>query len=90
MENLVKISNDELIQQYDAMLNRLNSYYKEGFYKWVETNNPHVAKRLFTIDEKINDVWEMCTKGEATLDMFKAGLKLYEQTVRKGMVDYEN
>jgi hypothetical protein len=89
MEDKVKVSNDELTKLYEQMLNRLNHYYKEGFYKWVEKGNPHVAKRLFTIDEKINEVWEMAVKGEATLSMFQAGLKLYEQTVRKGCEDFE-
>lgn len=89
MENLVKVSNDELAEHYDQMLNRLNGYYKKGFYKWVETENPHVAKRLVILDEKINEVWEMCTKGEASIMMFKSGLKLYEQTVRKTLGDYE-
>jgi hypothetical protein len=89
MEGLVKVSNDELIEYYDKMLNRLNSYYKKGFYAWVEKENPFVAKRLVTIDEKINEVWEKCVKGEASFTMFKAGCKLYEETVRKAMGDYE-
>lgn len=89
MDNLVKVSNGELAKYYDQMLNRLNCYYKKGFYKWVEKENPHIAKRLVVIDEKINEVWEMCTEGKASLSMFKAGLKLYEQTVRKALGDYE-
>jgi hypothetical protein len=89
MENLVKVSNEELTKHYDQMLNRLNGYYKKGFYAWVEKENPHVAKRLVILDEKINEVWEMCVEGKSSLLMFKAGLKLYEQTVRKALSDYE-
>jgi hypothetical protein len=89
MENLVKVSNEELTRHYDQMLDRLNSYYKTGFFKWVEKENPHVAKRLVILDEKINEVWEMCVQGKASLTMFKAGIKLYEETVRKAMKDYE-
>ncbi len=89
MTDLVKVSNDELARHYDQMLNRLNSYYKKGFYKWVQTENPHVSKRLVILDEKINEVWEMCVEGKASVTMFQAGIKIYEQTVRKALEDYE-
>jgi hypothetical protein len=89
MDNLVKISNDELIKHYDSMLTRLNRHYKEGFYKWVEKGNPHVAKRLVILDEKINEVWEDCVNGTKSITMFKAGVKLYEDTVRKALENYD-
>jgi hypothetical protein len=87
-ENLVKIDNEECIEIYDQMLTRLNTFYKEGFYSWLPTANPHLSKRLVILDEKINEVWEKCVKGEASLIMYKAGVKFYEDTVRKAMVDY--
>jgi hypothetical protein len=86
--NLVQIDNEELVQIYDQMLTRLGTFYKEGFYGWLQKENPHMAKRLVILDEKINEVWEQCTKGEASLIMFKAGVKFYEDTVRKALVDY--
>jgi hypothetical protein len=87
-DDLVKIDNEELVQIYDQMLTRLNVFYKKGFYRWLEKENPHMAKRLVILDEKINQVWEQCVKGEEDLIMFKAGVKFYEDTVRKAMVDY--
>jgi hypothetical protein len=88
-ENLVKIDDEVLAGYYDQMLTRLNGFYKKGFYAWVETENPYIAKRLVILDEKINVVWEQCNRGEATLMMFRAGAKMYEDTVRKAMCDYE-
>ena len=90
MDNLVKVSNEELTKHYDQMLNRLNCYYKKGFFKWLQTENPHMANRLVILDEKINEVWEMCVEGKASVTMFKAGVKIYEQTVRKALYDYED
>jgi len=84
----VKIDNEELVKIYDNMLTRLNGFYKKGFYGWLKTENPHLAKRLEILDEKINDVWEKCTTGDEDVIMFKAGVKFYEDTVRKAMVDY--
>lgn len=88
-DDLVKIDNDELVAHYDQMLTRLNGFYKQGFYRWLEDQNPHMAKRLVILDEKINDVWEQCVNGEATFIMFKAGVKFYEDTVRKALRDYD-
>lgn len=88
-DDLVKIDNEELVDHYSQMLDRLNGFYKKGFFRWLENENPHMAKRLFILDEKINLVWEQCVKGEASLIMFKAGVKFYEDTVRKALVDYD-
>jgi hypothetical protein len=88
MGNLPEIENEQLEDLYGKMLDRLGTFYKKGFYRWLEKENPHMAKRLVILDEKINDVWEQCTKGEETLMMFKAGVKFYEDTVRKALVDY--
>ncbi len=88
-ENLVKIDSDELAKHYGQMLDRLNTVYKKGFYKWLAKENPHLAKRLVILDEKINEVWDQCEKGEASMIMFKAGVKFYEDTVRKGLVEYD-
>lgn len=87
--NLVKIDNEVLAGHYDQMLTRLNGFYKKGFYAWTETENPHLAKRLVILDEKINEVWEKCISGEEDIIMFKAGVKFYEDTVRKAMGDYD-
>jgi hypothetical protein len=88
-DNLVKIDNDELVAHYDQMLTKLNSFYKKGFFGWLKDQNPHMAKRLVILDEKINDVWEQCVKGEATFLTFKAGVRFYEDTVRKALKDYD-
>ncbi len=88
MGNLPEIENEKLADLYGKMLTRLDTFYKKGFYRWLEKENPHMAKRLVILDEKINDVWDQCTKGEATLIMFKAGVKFYEDTVRKALVEY--
>jgi hypothetical protein len=88
MDNLPRVENEELASLYEKMLISLDRSYKNGFYRWLEKENPHLAKRLVILDEKINEVWEKCTKGEATLIMFKAGVKFYEDTVRKALVEY--
>lgn len=87
-DNLVRIDNEELVEHYDQMLTRLNGFYKKGFFRWIEKENPHLAKRLVILDEKINVVWEQCVNGEASMIMFKAGVKFYEDTVRKAIKDY--
>jgi len=87
-EDLDKIDNEELVEIYDQMLTRLGEFYKKGFYAWLKTENPHLAKRLVILDEKINEVWDKCTVGEESIIIFKAGVKFYEDTVRKALVDY--
>lgn len=82
------LNNKELEDHYSEMLERVESFYKKGFYEWVETENPYVAKRLVVIDEKINEVWNQCIEGQSDFLMFKAGVKLYEDTVRKAMAEY--
>ncbi len=88
-QNLVKIDNEDLVKHYDQMLTRLNDFYKKGFYVWLQKENPHMAKRLVILDEKINEVWDKCVNGEASMITFKAGVKFYEDTVRKAMAEYE-
>jgi hypothetical protein len=86
MGNLVKLENDTLAKLYDQMLNRVNLVYKEGFYAWTMKERPDIAKRLEILDKQINEVWEKCITGDASMDMFKAGVKLYEDCVRKSLL----
>ncbi len=83
MTDLVKLENEQLKQVYSNTLDSINRVYKEGFYAWVQRHRPDIAKRLFVLDEEINKVWEKCINGEATLLKFTAGVKLYEETVKK-------
>ncbi len=83
------MDNEQLKQIYSNALDSINHVYKAGFYAWVSRHRPDIAKRLIILDVNINRVWEQCIKGEASLMMFQAGVKLYEDTVKKTLKLYE-
>jgi ArsR family metal-binding transcriptional regulator len=89
MAGFIKLENNDLIELYSQMLNRVNAVYKAGFYAWTVEKRPDLAKRLEILDQEINKVWEKCINGEASLEMFKAGVKLYEDTVRQSLPLFE-
>lgn len=89
MTGLVKLDNEALKEIYSKVLDNIQHVYKKGFYAWVERQRPDIAKRLFILDEQINEVWEKCIVGEETLLKFQAGVKLYEDTVKKTLKLYE-
>ncbi len=88
--NFVKLENEHLTKLYSQMLSRLNQVYKAGFYGWTMEKRPDIAKRLEILDKQINEVWEKCITGDASLEMFKAGVKLYEECVKKNIGAYHD
>ncbi len=82
---LEPISDEVLQGLFLETMNRINDEYLIGTIKYIEEYHKSLDNEINTADGRINEVWQKCNDGEASIENFKSALVSYKTLYLKGI-----
>ena len=77
---------DETLQDiYLEAMNNINDSYIEGTIKYIQGHHKELDTKIDEVDGHINEIWEFCLQGEASLNDFNATLASYKSLYMQGI-----
>jgi hypothetical protein len=62
---------------FKNVVKKIEEVYVEGTLKWVEENDPELARELREAEDELNRVWRANIDGKSSILEFKQALKRY-------------
>ena len=70
---------DEVLQDlFLETMNKINNEYLTGTVKYIQEHHKDLDDDIDKADNRINEVWKECNKGEANIEDFKTALDSYQ------------
>ncbi len=86
---LIPISDETLRDVFLEVMHRISDNYIEGTIKYIQEYHKDFDDVINTIDIQINEIWEKCNVGNASLDDFRNSLALYENIYKEAIEIYK-
>ena len=86
---LIPISDETLRDVFLEVMHRISDNYIEGTIKYIQEYHKDFDDVINTIDIQINEIWEKCNVGKASLDDFRNSLALYENIYKEAIEIYK-
>ena len=84
-KELKPISDENLRDIYLEVMNMINEGYIEGTTKHIQEHNKQLDAEINKADDRVNEVWQECNKGEASLKDFEDALNTYQDLYLKAI-----
>ncbi len=81
----IVITDETLQAMFLQAMHGINDVYLEGTIKYTEDNHKDLNAKIDSANNRINQVWQECLNGKASLEEFKAALASYKSLCMKGM-----
>jgi hypothetical protein len=79
------ISDETLQDIYLEAMNKINDSYIEGTIKYIQGHHKELDTKIDEVDKQINEIWESCLQGKASLNDFNATLASYKSLYMHGI-----
>ncbi len=87
-DTALKPTSDEILQDvYLKIMHRINDSYIEGTIKYIQDHHKDLDTKIDEVGEQINEIWESCLQGKATLNDFEEALNTYQKLYEKHNVN---
>jgi hypothetical protein len=84
-KELKPISDETLLGIYDKAMDKINVGYIAGTTPYIQEHNKQLYTEINNADDRVNEVWKRCNKGEASLKEFEAILNTYQALYSKAI-----
>ncbi|MCP4254050.1 MAG: hypothetical protein GY775_11700 [Candidatus Scalindua sp.] len=84
-KKLKPISDEMLLSIYHKAMDKINVGYIAGTTPYIQKHNKPLDIEINKADDRVNEVWQRCNKGEASLDDFKDALGTYQSLYLKAI-----
>jgi hypothetical protein len=82
---LKPIPDDTLLDIYHKAMDKINTSYITGTTKYIQEHNKQLDTEINKTDDRVNEVWHRCNKGEASLKDFEDALNTYQALYLKAI-----
>ncbi len=66
-------------------MKRINNSNIEGTIRFIEKNHPNLNAKINEVNSSVDEIWEFCLQGEASLNDFNATLASYKSLYMQGI-----
>ena len=82
-KELKPISDETLLDVYQKVMDKINASCITGTTPNIQEHNKQLDTEINNADDRVNEVWKRCNKGEASLKEFEAILNTYQALYSK-------
>jgi hypothetical protein len=82
---LEPISDETLLDVYQKVMDKINASCITGTTPNIQEHNKQLDTEINNADDRVNDVWQRCNKGEVSLKDFEAILNTYQALYLKAI-----
>jgi hypothetical protein len=87
---LKPIQDKTLLDIYHKVMDKINASYITGTTKYIQEHNKQRDNEINNADDRVNEVWQRCNNGEASLNDFEGVLGSYENLYLEAITNYQN
>ncbi len=84
-EALKSIPDETLRDIYLNTMNKINDSYIKGTTKYIQEHNKQLDTEINNADDRVNEIWQRCNKGEASIKDFEDVLNTYQSLYLKAI-----
>ena len=84
------ISDEALQDLFLETMDRINDEYLAGTVKYIQEHHKDLDDEVNKADDRINEVWQKCNNGEASIVDFRNALSSYENLYSKSIELFRN